>query len=130
MSNDTSSGPDQAWLDSLFAAIDDMDTARFLDFLTEDALFRFGSAPAQNGREEIGAAVDGFFSSIAGCSHTLRRSWSGEGSLVCEGEVRYRRHDGSTVDVPFTNVFDLQGRRVSRYCIYTDLAPLFDAAAA
>ena len=58
----------------LFAAIDAKDAASFVSYLTEDAVFRFGSAPAVQGREAIREAVDGFFAPIAGCRHTRRNS--------------------------------------------------------
>jgi len=123
MTNNAAASPD--WLDDLFASIDTQDTVRFTGFLTPDATFRFGSAPAVAGREQIGAAVDGFFGSIAGCQHRLANTWSGDGTLVCEGEVTYRRHDGSEITLPFANVFGLQGDRIKNYKIYVDVAPLY-----
>ena len=55
----------------LFAAIDARDGAAFVAYLTENAVFRFGSAPPVQGRDAIRAAVDGFFTTIAGCSHVM-----------------------------------------------------------
>lgn len=113
------------WLDDLFDAIDAQDTSRFTGYLAPDATFRFGSAPAVAGREAIGAAVDGFFSSIASSRHRLANTWSGDDTLVCEGEVTYRRHDGSELTLPFTNVFDMQDELIGTYKIYIDIAPLY-----
>ena len=47
----------QDWLEPLFASIDARDTPRFLTFLTEDAVFRYGSGAPVVGRASIGAAV-------------------------------------------------------------------------
>ncbi len=113
------------WLDQLFAAVDALDTERFVDFLSPDAEFRFGSAPPVNRSQDIAAAVDGFFATIAGCHHVIANTWNGNGTIACEGEVTYRRHDGSEITLPFANVFDMAGEKISRYKIYIDIAPLY-----
>ena len=111
----------------LFAAIDANDAASFVSYLTEDAVFRFGSAPPVKGREAIREAVDGFFSTIAGCRHVIRNSLGGGDTLVCEGEVTYRRHDGSELSLPFADVFEYDGDLIAHYKIYMDITPLYDA---
>jgi len=113
------------WLAGLFSDIDAQDTPRFLAYLRPDAQFRFGSAPAVKGTEEICAAVDGFFATIAGLSHVIGKSWSYGDTVVCEGEVTYRRHDGSEITLPFANVFDMDGDSIARYKIYMDIGPLY-----
>jgi ketosteroid isomerase-like protein len=118
------------FLGQLFTAIDSMASERFAAFLTEDAVFHFGSAPPVRGKSAIEAAVATFFSSIAGCRHTLRASWSGVDSLVCEGRVCYTRKDGSEINLPFADVFELRGELIAAYRIYIDIAPLFDPQAA
>ena len=115
-----------ARLDDLFTAIDAKDTERFLGFLTDEASFRFGSAPAVQGKEAIHSAVDGFFSSIAGLSHDLARSVAEDDVVVCEGEVTYTRHDATTITLPFINVFEFDGELISNYKIYMDVGPLYD----
>lgn len=109
----------------LFAAIDAQDAAAFVSYLAEDAVFRFGSAPEVKGREAIAAAVDGFFSTIAGCSHQVAFSVQSGSTLVCEGEVTYQRHDGSRLTLPFADVFEYDGELIGAYKIYIDIAPLY-----
>jgi len=113
------------WLKELFDAIDGQDADRFVGFLTPDASFRFGSAPAVTGTAPIAEAVRGFFATIEGCRHRLTDTWSGEGTLVCEGEVTYRRHDGSEITLPFANVFEMDGGLIGSYKIYVDVGPLY-----
>ena len=113
----------------LFAAIDARDADAFVAFITEDGEFRFGNAPPVVGRAAIRAAVAGFFQAIGGCRHRLLGSWTGSGSAVCEGQVTYTRHDGSTLTVPFVNVFALRGGLIQSYRIYIDNGPLFSAPA-
>lgn len=109
----------------MFAAIDARDGAGFVSYLTENAVFRFGSAPPVQGRDAIQAAVDGFFTTIAGCSHSIRNSLLQDDTLVCEGEVTYERHDGSSITLPFTDVFEYDGELIAHYKIYIDIAPLY-----
>jgi ketosteroid isomerase-like protein len=115
----------EGFLDRLFAAIDANDSDAFVAFLTENGRFRFGSAPAVQGREAIRDAVSGFFDTIDGCSHSVARVWKDADSLVCEGEVCYRRHDGSELIVPFVDVFAFDGELISDYKIYMDISPLY-----
>ena len=116
----------RARLDDLFAAIDAKDTERFLGFLTAGATFRFGSAPAVQGREAIHSAVDGFFSTIAGLRHELTRTIAEGDVVVCEGNVTYTRHDATEITLPFVNVFEFDGDLISVYKIYMDVGPLYD----
>ncbi|MCC7198070.1 MAG: nuclear transport factor 2 family protein [Gammaproteobacteria bacterium] len=115
------------WWKRLFDAIDRKDTAAFLSFLAEDAVFQFGNAPPVRGRAAIGAAVSGFFGAIGGSQHQLLRDFSGPDARACQGEVSYTRLDGSTVTVPFANVLVMRGELVAGYHIYIDLTPLFAA---
>ncbi|MEO1202484.1 MAG: nuclear transport factor 2 family protein, partial [Pseudomonadota bacterium] len=96
-------------VEGLFDAIDSMDAANFVAYLTEDARFRFGSAPEAQGRAAIAEAVGGFFASIAGLKHHIDLFLVEGETIVCEGSVTYTRHDGSTITLPFADVFDMRG---------------------
>lgn len=109
----------------LFAAIDRQDATAFVGYLTEDAVFRFGSAPAVRGREAICAAVDGFFGTIAGCSHDVQNTLRDGSTLVCEGEVTYRRQNDTEITLPFTDIFEYDDALISHYKIYLDISPLY-----
>ena len=117
--------PDAMHTAALFRAIDARDSAAFASFLTEDAIFRFGSAPPVEGRNAIRDAVEAFFSSIAGLTHDVTKVVRDGDTLFCEGEVNYERHDGSTITLPFADVLDHEGDLIRRYKIYMDIAPLF-----
>lgn len=112
-------------LEPLFAAIDAMDVEAFTGFLTDNASFRFGSAPAACGKAAIEAAVGEFFASLAGLSHVITAMATRGDMLFCEGETTYTRHDGKNVVVPFADVFEYEGGKIAEYRIYADLAPLF-----
>lgn len=117
--------PDRAWWESLFETIDGKNVPGFLGFLTDDAEFRFANNPSAIGKEAIGAVVGGFFGAIGGSKHRFVHAWEDESSAACEGEVTYTRHDGSTLTVPFANVFYMQDGKVARYHIHIDNSALF-----
>ena len=115
----------QDLVDNLFVAIDRKDSQQFLRFIAADASFRFGSAPPVVGHDAIREAVGGFFASIAGLSHALKRVVSSDSALLIEGEVTYTRHDNSEITLPFVNVFEIENRVISDYKIYIDIGPLY-----
>jgi len=117
--------PDPRWWSRLFSVIDAGDATAFCEFLTPDAIFRFGNVAPVVGSDAIRHAVGGFFAAIACSRHRLIRIWEAEHGLVGEGEVTYTRHDRTTVTIPFVNVFELQGDRIRTYSIYIDVLPLF-----
>lgn len=121
----TQSGAASVDTGGLFAAIDAKDAAAFVGYLTDDAVFRFGSSPAVQGHAAIQEAVGGFFGTIAGCSHNVMNTLGQGSTLVCEGEVTYTRVDGSSITLPFTDVFECEGELISHYKIYMDIGPLY-----
>lgn len=120
--------PEPHWTDALYNAIDGKDTPRFLSFLTETAQFRFANNPPVVGHAAIGAAVDGFFASIGGSRHEILNNWEPQGHLVSQGLVTYTRQNGSTLTLPFVNVFAIRGKLVQDYFIYIDATPLYAPA--
>ena len=71
--------------------------------------------------------MDGFFATIAGCAHSIARTVCEGGTLFCEGEVTYRRHDGTEITLPFTDVFEYDDDLIDAYKIYIDIGPLYAA---
>lgn len=116
---------EESMLRDLFAAIDSKNAETFVDYLTPDALFRFGSAPVAEGRDAIKAAVGGFFESINGLQHQVKMAMRQGDTLVCEGDVTYTRHDGTTITLPFADVFEMDDGLIAGYKIYMDIGPLF-----
>ncbi|MCA9672341.1 MAG: nuclear transport factor 2 family protein [Myxococcales bacterium] len=131
--------PQPRWLSQLFETIDAKDAAKFARYFTAEGRFAFSSAPEVVGRGAVEQFVGGFFDSIAGLSHTLDRVFAGPGgTLVSEGRVTYTRLDGSTLEVPFCNVYSLDesqnaspsdGPLIRDYRVYGDFSQLYAAAA-
>lgn len=116
---------DNAWTTEMFRGIDSKDTERFLAFLTEDAQFRFGNAPPTLGSQNIAALLTGFFASIKALRHDVLNTWAVPNHVLCQGTVTYTRHDGSTLSVPFVDVFAMHGTLVKDYLIYVDASQLY-----
>ena len=112
-------------LDDLFAAIDAMDPDRFAAFLAPDCTFRFGNLPPVEGRAAVREYVAGFFGPIGAIRHELVDRVEAGGRIATRGFVTYPRKDGSTLRVPFANVFGLDGGRVRDYLIFIDNSALF-----
>ena len=110
-----------------FDLLDAFDVDGFAALLSEDAAVVFGNSPALEGVEAIRAGQEGFFSAIKSMSHNIDAAhiWSKEGSFVVSGDVTYTRHDGSTLTIPFADVFELKGDKISRLDVHFDVAPLF-----
>ncbi len=110
---------------ALFNAIDAQDADAFVSFLTEDAIFRFGSQDAVNGKAAIREYVAQFFGMIEALSHRINVTWEKKDGVMCEGEVTYTKLDGSKVTLPFADAFHMKGDKVKNYLVYIDPAPLF-----
>lgn len=113
------------WVESLFSSIDRQDEQRFASFLTEDASFRFGNAPAVSGRKEAGEAVADFFSSIEALSHEILGVWRSDETVVCELAVTYTRRDGERLTLPAATIFSMREGLIEDYKIFADISPLY-----
>ncbi len=111
-------------LRELLASIDAKDPDAFVSFLSDEAIFRYGSQEPVHGKPAIREYVAGFFGTVEALEHRVLRTWNGEDSLVCQGEVTYTKHGGAKVTVPFTNIFGLEGDKVRDYLVYVDPTPL------
>jgi len=116
---------DSTWVKRLFAAIDSKDADAFVGFLTEDSVFVFGNAAPVSGKTAIRGLLVGFFGSIRALRHEVADTWVLPDVAVATGRVTYTRHDGSTLEVPFADVFRMRGRLVRDYLIYIDASKLY-----
>lgn len=96
----------------------------FLQFLTEDVVFRFGNSPAVTGKHNVGQAVSALLDSIAKVEHDVRETWSSAGAVFCHGTVTYTRHAGSRISLPFANLFKTHGPAIREYLIFADISEL------
>ncbi len=118
--------PMPARLPALFNAIDARDAQAFTSFLSPDVEFIFANAPALHGREQVQAAIAGFFASLASLQHEVSEFWQTGDNLIMHGKVTYTRLDGSQLCVPFANIFKLRGDLIGEYQIFGDFSALTD----
>ena len=116
------------WIAQLFQSIDDRDSDAFMTFLSDDVLFRFGNAEPVNGKVAAAHAVRGFFESINAIQHHLLETWAQQDAVICHGIVTYTRKDSSTLNVPFANIFKLEGNLIREYLIFVDISGLYKSA--
>ncbi len=116
------------WQHDLTKAIDAKDATRFAQFIAPDGVFIFANLPPVHGREAIQAFVAGFFSALKALSHQIDDSFRDGDAVIMRGRVTYTRLDGSTLSVPFCNVFKMRGELIAHYQIYIDNSALFQAA--
>ncbi|MBU3740661.1 MAG: nuclear transport factor 2 family protein [Candidatus Kapabacteria bacterium] len=72
--------------------------------------------------------LEGWFQSIAAIKHLNLQVREGDGFVLTEGTVTYTRHSGSTLAVPFANVFNMVDGKIKDYLIYVDNSTLYTEA--
>lgn len=118
-------GPAEQWVRRLVDRVDARDTSGWLEYLSEDARFRFGNAPPVVGRRAIREAVEAFFSGLSAIEHDIIEVWMSPGAVIFRGKAGYTRADGSTLTIPFANFLKLDEHGLIReYLIYADTSGL------
>ncbi len=111
--------------EKVFKTVDNSESGEFVEFLTDDARFRFANLPVVQGRENIKAFLDEFFKSIDHTGHSDLREWQSGETWFVTGQVTYFRHDGSSLKVPFCNQFNMKGDKIDDYLIFVDNSQLY-----
>jgi limonene-1,2-epoxide hydrolase len=119
----------QTWPHDLVRAIDARDAARFAQFIAPDGVFVFSNQPPVTGRAAIEQYVAGFFGALKGLNHSVDTVFRDGDTVGMTGTVTYTRLDGSTLAVPFCNVFRMKGELIARYQIFIDNSKLFQPGA-
>lgn len=113
------------WVTDLFNSIDSLDTKKFVSYLTDDAVFTFGNSPSAIGKDIVYQVVDGFFKSVKSIKHTNLETYQDGEFVIVRGDSHYTRHDDSTLNVGFCNVFVMKNSLIQDYRIYLDLSQLY-----
>ncbi len=110
---------------NLFNAIDNCDSQAMVQYLDENANFKFANMPVVTGRKNIFEFLEGFFKSIKAISHKNLEVWELDGIKFVNGTVTYTRHDGSTLTVDYSNTFKMKGEKILDYHIFVDNSELY-----
>lgn len=111
-------------VESVFGAVDAMDTAKVLSFLTNECEFRAGSGPSAVGAAAIRDALNGFFSGLTAVRHEALEIWEHPGAVIIQGEAAYTRTDRRVIKIPFVDVWRIPDDKIHSYLIYADFGPL------
>jgi len=112
------------WIRRTLESLDDGDAAGFCEYLAEDSSFIFANNDPVDGRDAIHTFVEGFIDSLQTTNHSIDETFQVPGRTVVRGEVEYVRHDGSTLEVPFTNIFETDDGEIEVYQVYVDNSAL------
>ena len=96
------------WLTDYYNDVDGMRLQPFVDRHTDDAIVQFANFPPSVGKEAIGAAIGGFWSTIAGLRHVRRNLWfvNDGNTAVFEALLHYKTKGGAEVALPCVSLLD------------------------
>jgi ketosteroid isomerase-like protein len=114
----------EAWIAEYFAEVDRMDPDGLLRWYAGDARFRFGNAPAAEGKAAIAEVLRGFYGAIRSMRHRGTGCWVGLDSGVWEAEVTFVTKDGAEHTLPAVSVLRLRDGLVADFRFVMDPAPL------
>jgi catechol 2,3-dioxygenase-like lactoylglutathione lyase family enzyme len=110
----------------LFGRGEAMDSEGFASFFTDTPMYQFGNTEPCLTKAEIFDSVAHFFSAVDALYHDIRNVWERGDVVFVEMDVTYWRHDGSSVNLPCTDIFRFNGHKIEELRIYMDANPLFD----
>ncbi len=117
-----SSVPD--WITALFRDIDSMDADAFLEYLTDDAVFIYGSGKPVTGKESIRVFLGAFYSNLAAIRHLIIGVWQMDEAIFIQTKCTYSMKDDREITIPALNLFNMKGNLIKDYLIYADPTPM------
>jgi ketosteroid isomerase-like protein len=109
---------------TFFQVVDSGNIPALIEFMTEDAVFRYGSQPPVQGRQAIYAYMSSLKTAVV-THHQVLHSWNHGDSLVVQGEATFDLPNNGHKVLPFVDVFHLRDKKIYDYRIYIDPTPLF-----
>lgn len=110
---------------NVYQSIDNADSAKFASFIAPNGIFRFANNPAVNGNKAIEAFVAGFFKSLKAIRHSDLESWRVEDVIFANGNVKYTRHNNTSLEVPFSCTWKMKDGLIDEYLIFVDASELY-----
>jgi ketosteroid isomerase-like protein len=115
------------WVLERFRAVDRKDIDGFINMLTDDHQFTFGSRPPVVGKDDARAVVLHFWSLIGRLRHNIWRVTETDDLIFVEANVDYERLDGNVVTVPCCDVIRVRDRKLCEQRAYLDQSPVWAA---
>lgn len=123
---------DKQWLLDTYSAWDTSDLDALMERMHEDVRVRFGNGQPLTGKDEVRRGFEEYFGSHQGTTHSIRNLTTqpqDAGRLTsAELNVQYRR-GGQTSQIPAYMTWLIDGDKVRRLNIYTDLSPVYEGDA-
>ena len=91
---------------------------------TPDTTVRFANHPPAKGRDEMRAALEHVWSTIAGLHHNITEVTEQGDRAVVEAVVDYTRLDGTVVSIPTATALERRDGLIASQRVYIDTAPL------
>lgn len=113
------------WVLERFRAVDRKDIDGFIDMLTDDHKFIFGSRPPVIGKDDAREQVLFFWTLIGRLKHNIWRVTEAGDLIFVEANVDYERLDGQWVTVPCCDVIRIRGDKICEQRAYLDQSPVF-----
>jgi ketosteroid isomerase-like protein len=112
------------WIVNVFRDIDSMDADRFVQHLTEDAVFVYGSGEPVKGKEDIREHLGFFYTSLTNLQHRILDVWEVPGVVVVQLEGIYTLKDGNVYTIPILDLLKKDEELIKDWLIYADPSPM------
>src|ERR1700712_3382415 len=104
-------------------AADAGDAVTFGSFFTDDAHYRFGSAPPLRGRAAVVAATAQTAETLPWVRHTIDQIAHIGPQMFCRFSIETAGRDGVTVEMPCVTVIEVEDGSIVDYRVHMDLSP-------
>jgi limonene-1,2-epoxide hydrolase len=96
-------------------------------FLTEDILYKVGSAEPVYGKQSVVAFLSSMFANTAKFTgHEIRKIWNEPGIIVVEMDAKYTTvKDKRHLTIACCDIYRMRGNQVSEWRVYADILPFY-----
>jgi hypothetical protein len=115
----------KSFVTEVYQSIDSSDAKKFASYFAQNGIFRFANNPEVAGIADVEAYVDGFFRSLKNVSHSNLEYWNTGDVIFVNGTVQYTRLNNTTLVLPFSCTWKMEGQKIKQYLIYIDSSELY-----
>lgn len=101
------------------------DLEEYLQFFSDDCVYRVANQPLVQGKEELAQAAGRFRGMVQRVEHRVLSMWSVADRVVCEMDAIYTRIDGQVVTLPCLDIFSMSEGKIDSLQVFADLSPVF-----
>lgn len=112
-------------IQKIVLADESLNADAFVEVLTADAKFLYGSQPVVEGKEEIRSSVTRLFTTLESLHHDISEAFERGDWLYYVAQVEFKFKDGRGARFDYLNRLGFDGFLISYYRIYIDISPLF-----